>query len=90
MSTIDDTPSCGQENDHRRATPSRAQANDKFNRTYAVEIQFDTSIDFAEQDRLACVVLEKLVEEWWEMAQLDTAQGNNPVKVLAYPIERPR
>ena len=62
--------------------------NDKFNRTYAVEIQFDTSIDFAEQDRLACVVLEKLVDEWWEAGQRGTAQANMPVRVVAYPIDR--
>jgi hypothetical protein len=63
---------------------------DKFIRTYAVEITFDTSIDFAEQDRLACVVLEKLVDEHWENAQRGTQQANMPVKVLAYPIPTPR
>lgn len=65
-------------------------SNDKFNRTYAVQIQFDTPIDFAEQDRLACVVLEKLVDEFWGDAASGTRQGNLPIAVLAYPIERPR
>lgn len=64
--------------------------NDTFNRTYAVEIEFDTPITFAEQDRLACVVLEKLVDEWWENAAAGTQQGNSPMKVVAYPIDRPR
>lgn len=59
---------------------------DVFKRTYAVEIEFDTPITFAEQDRLACVVLEKLVEKEWETAQRGTAQANMPVKVIAYPI----
>ena len=63
---------------------------EKFKRTYAVEIDFDTSIDFAEQDRLACVVLEKLVDEYWERAQRGTHQANMPVKVVAYPIPTPR
>lgn len=64
--------------------------NDTFNRTYAVEIEFDTPINFAEQDRLACVVIEKLVDEFWGDAAATTRQGNIPVKVVAYPIDRPR
>lgn len=63
---------------------------DKFTRTYAVEITFDTPINFAEQDRLACVVLERLVDEWWENAQAGTGQANMPVKFTAYPIPTPR
>lgn len=62
----------------------------KFNRTYAVEIEFDTPINFAEQDRLACVVLEKLVDEFWDVAAKGTGQGNIPIKVVAYPIPTPR
>lgn len=61
-------------------------SNDRFKKTYAVEIEFDTPIDFAEQDRLACVVLEKLVDEWWDTAQEGTKQANMPMKVIAYPI----
>ena len=64
-------------------------ADDKFKRTYAVEIEFETPINFAEQDRLACVVLEKLVDEWWDTAQEGTRQANMPVKVTAYPIPTP-
>lgn len=64
--------------------------NDKFNRTYAVEIEFDTPIDFAEQDRLASVILEKLVTELWCDAAADTQQRNVPIKATAYPIDRPR
>lgn len=64
--------------------------DDKFTRTYAVEITFDTPINFAEQDRLACVVLEKLVDEWWDTAQEGTMQANMPVTVTAYPIPTPR
>lgn len=60
-----------------------------FKRTYAVEIEFDTPITFAEQDRLACVVLERLVDEWWENAAAGTQQGNLPMKVTAYPIPTP-
>lgn len=63
--------------------------NDRFNRTYAVEIEFDTPIDFAEQDRLASVVLEKLVDEFWGDAAAGTRQGNVPIKAIAYPIDRP-
>jgi hypothetical protein len=62
----------------------------EFKRTYAVEIVFDTPITFAEQDRLACVVLEKLVDDWWDIAQQGTQQGNMPVEVVAYPIENKR
>ena len=64
---------------------------DRFKRTYAVEIDFDTPIDFAEQDRLACVVLEKLVDEFWDDAARDTTprQANMPIKVTAYPIPTP-
>jgi hypothetical protein len=66
--------------------------NDRFKRTYAVEITFDTSIDFAEQDRLACVVLERLVEDYWETAAQGTRQGNIPIEgsVRAYLIEQPQ
>lgn len=64
-------------------------SDDRLKRTYAVEIEFDTPIDFAEQDRLACVVLERLVDEWWENAQAGTGQGNMPMKVTAYPIPTP-
>ena len=64
--------------------------NDKFNRTYAVEIEFDTPFDFAEQDRLACVVLEKLVSDHWDIGRAHTMQANEPMKVVAYPIDRPR
>lgn len=63
--------------------------NDEFNRTYAVEIQFDTPISFAEQDRLACVVLERLVDEFWGDAAAGSRQGNLPITVVAYPIDRP-
>ena len=63
---------------------------DVFKRTYAVEIEFDTPITFAEQDRLACVVLERLVDEWWENAASGTGQGDPPMKVVAYPIEGKR
>lgn len=63
--------------------------NNEFNRTYAVEIEFDTPINFAEQDRLACVVLEKLVDEFWGDAAAGTRQGNIPIKVVAYLIDRP-
>jgi hypothetical protein len=65
-------------------------SEDRFKRTYAVEIEFDTPIDFAEQDRLACVVLEKLVDEWWDTAQEGTNQANMPIKAIAYPIVAPR
>lgn len=60
---------------------------DRFKRFYTVEIDFDTPFDFAEQDRLACVVLEKLVDEHWEEAAHDTTprQTNMPIKVVAYP-----
>ena len=64
--------------------------SDKFKRTYAVEIEFDTPFDFAEQDRLACVVLETLVDDYWTTARIGTQQGNDPVKVIAYPIPTPR
>jgi hypothetical protein len=64
-------------------------SNDRFKRTYAIEIEFDTPIDFAEQDRLACVVLEKLVSEHWDIGRAHAAQANEPVKVIAYPIDRP-
>lgn len=60
-----------------------------FKRTYAVEIDFDTPMNFAEQDRLACVVLEKLVDEFWRDAAAGTGQGNVPIKVIAYPIPTP-
>ena len=63
---------------------------DKFKRTYAVEIEFDTPIDFSEQDRLACVVLEKLVNDHWEIGRAHTAQGNEPIACVAYPIPTPR
>jgi hypothetical protein len=62
-------------------------AEDRFKRTYAVEIEFDTPFDFAEQDRLACVVLEKLVEDYWLEAREGTMQGNDPMKVVASPIQ---
>jgi hypothetical protein len=65
-------------------------SEDRFKRTYAVEIDFDTPIDFAEQDRLACVVLEKLVDEFWSDAAESTPQRNMPIKVVAYPIAKPR
>lgn len=64
-------------------------SNDRFNRTYAVEIQFDMPIDFAEQDRLACVVLEDLVNDYWTTARVGRRQGNDPIKCVAYPINRP-
>jgi hypothetical protein len=64
--------------------------DNKFKRTYAVEIEFDTPIDFAEQDRLACVVLETLVYDYWQSARIGTMQGNDPMKVTAYPIPTPR
>jgi len=57
-----------------------------FKRTYAVEIEFDTPINFAEQDRLACIVIEKLVSEYWDDASSGTGQNNVPMKVIAYPI----
>jgi hypothetical protein len=62
----------------------------RFKRTYAVEIEFDTPIVFAEQDRLACVVLEKLVSDHWDIGRSHTAQADEPVKVVAYPIQAPR
>lgn len=62
----------------------------RFTRTYAVEIGFDTPIDFAEQDRLACVVLEKLVNEFWGDAAAETPQRNVPIEVTAFPIPAPR
>lgn len=65
-------------------------AEQDFKRTYAVEIEFDTPVTFAEQDRLACVVLEKLVDEFWGDAAVGTQQGNVPMKVTAYPIPTPR
>jgi hypothetical protein len=65
-------------------------AEHQFKRTYAVEIVFDTPITFAEQDRLACVVLEKLVDDWWDIAQQGTQHANMPVEVVAYPIENKR
>jgi hypothetical protein len=71
-------------------TDAQHAMNDKFKRTYAVEIVFDTPINFAEQDRLACVVLERLVDEWWGTAQVGTRQENIPVTVTAYPIPTPR
>jgi hypothetical protein len=64
-------------------------SEDRFKRHYAVEIDFDTPIDFAEQDRLACVVLEKLVDEFWGDAAAGTAQSQVPITVRAYPIARP-
>lgn len=64
-------------------------AEDRFKRTFAVEIEFDTPIDFAEQDRLACVVLEKLVNEFWGDAAADTRQGNIPIMATAYRIPTP-
>ena len=63
---------------------------ERFKRTYAVEIEFDTPIDFAEQDRLACVVLESLVGEHWEIGRVGTQQANEPVMVIAYPIANRR
>jgi hypothetical protein len=63
--------------------------SDRHKRYYAVEIDFDTPIDFAEQDRLACVVLELLVNDYWTTARIGTKQGNDPVNVVAYPIARP-
>lgn len=65
-------------------------AEHQFKRTYAVEIVFDTPITFAEQDRLACVVLERLVDEYWGDAAADTQQRNIPVEVVTYPIENKR
>lgn len=65
-------------------------ANDPFKRTYAVDIEFDTPLTFAEQDRLACVVLEKLVEEFWGDAATGTGQNNVPMMARAYPIDKPR
>jgi hypothetical protein len=64
------------------------QSDNKFTRAYAVEIEFDTPITLAEQDRLACVVLEKLVDEFWGDAAAGTKQSDVPIKVLAYPIPR--
>lgn len=61
--------------------------NDRFNRTYVIEIEFDTPFDFAEQDRLACVMLEKLVDEFWSDAAASTRQGNMPIKTVAYPMD---
>ncbi len=58
-------------------------AVDRFKRRYTVEIDFDTPFDFAEQDLLACVVLEKLVDEFWGDAAAGTQQGNIPVRVRA-------
>lgn len=55
-----------------------------------MEIEFDTPIDFAEHDRLACVVLEKLVSDHWEIGRAHTAQANEPLNVTAYPIPTPR
>jgi hypothetical protein len=72
--------------DVRGIIPRSTPEEDKFKRTYAVEIEFDTPIDFAEQDRLACVVLEKLVDGYWSDAAAGTQQGNMPIKVIAYPI----
>lgn len=65
-------------------------AEHQFKRTYAVEIIFDTPITFAEQDRLACVVLEALVEDFWDLGRCGTQQANIPVEVVAYPIENKR
>jgi hypothetical protein len=65
-------------------------SEDKFKRTYAVDIEFDTPINFAEQDRLACVVLENLVNEFWEQGRIGTQQGNAPMMCRAYPIDKPR
>lgn len=65
-------------------------ANDPFKRTYAIDIEFDTPLTFAEQDRLACVVLERLVEEFWGDAAAGTAQANMPMMSRAYPIDKPR
>jgi hypothetical protein len=62
---------------------------DRFKRHYCVEIDFDTSIDFAEQDRLACVVLERLVNDYWTAARAGTPQGNDPVSVVAYRVAKP-
>jgi hypothetical protein len=65
-------------------------ADDNFKRFFCVEIDFDTPINFAEQDRLACVVLERLVDDYWTTAALETKQANMPVAVVAYRIEQPR
>jgi hypothetical protein len=65
-------------------------ASNLFKRCYAIEIGFDVPITLAEQDRLACVVLEKLVEEFWGDAALDTEQSEVPLTVVAYPIPMPR
>jgi hypothetical protein len=64
-------------------------AEDRFKRYYTVEIDFDTPIDFAEQDRLACVVLEKLVTDFWEDGAEGTGQANYPVKAIASPSRHP-
>ena len=64
-------------------------SDERFKRYFCVEIIFDTPIDFAEQDRLACVVLERLVNEYWTTAREGTKQGNNPVAAIAYRIARP-
>jgi hypothetical protein len=63
---------------------------DQFKRCYAVEVRFDVPITLAEQDRLACVVLEKLVEEYWGDAAATTDQVEIPMTVVAYPIPLPR
>lgn len=67
-------------------------SEDRHRRTFAVDIIFDTPIDFAEQDRLACVVLERLVNDYWTTAAQGTRQGNMPVEgeTRAYRIEKPR
>jgi len=54
--------------------------SDRFKRTYAVEIEFDTPIDFAEQDRLACVVLEKLVSDYWTSGARILRKSTNPLR----------
>ena len=64
-------------------------STDPFKRTFAIDIEFDTPINFAEQERLACVVLEKLVDEFWSDAAAGTAQANLPITAIAYPIVRP-
>lgn len=63
---------------------------DPCKRTYAIDIEFDTPVTFAEQDRLACVVLERLVEDFWGEAAATTKQSNVPMLVRAYPIDKPR
>jgi hypothetical protein len=55
----------------------------RLRRRYVVEIDFDTPIDKAEQDRRVCMVLEDLVSDYWASVAPNCDCYHEPEKVIA-------